>query len=231
MSKKKPESHKENNKVSKFLKDLWGFMWNSTSVYSLIFDLIVIFVLIKFIAYPVIGVAFQTSHPIVAVVSGSMEHHPDKYGICGVTDPIQLENYIENYTNWWEYCGYWYLKDNISKSEFKSFSISSGLNIGDIVFLHGMPAKDIKVGDIIVFNSQRLGEPIIHRVVKKSIINGSYFFQTKGDNNPASIANVEFNIPAKEIVGVAAFKIPYLGYVKVLSMDFVNYFKPKTIND
>jgi len=63
----------------KILKKTWWFIWESDSIWSWIVNIILAFVIIKFLVYPGLGFAMQTSHPIVAVVSGSMEHkavHP-----------------------------------------------------------------------------------------------------------------------------------------------------------
>ena len=53
---------------------IWFFIWEDDSVWSWIINIILAFVIIKFMVYPIIGLTLTTSHPIVAVVSGSMEH-------------------------------------------------------------------------------------------------------------------------------------------------------------
>ena len=55
-------------------KGIWYFIWEDNSLLSWIVNVILAFVLIKFIIYPGLGLLFSTSYPIVAVVSGSMEH-------------------------------------------------------------------------------------------------------------------------------------------------------------
>ncbi len=99
--------------------------------------------------------------------------------------------------------------------------------------LKGKKARDIAVGDIIVFVSGK-PDPIIHRVVKKTQTGDSYVFTTKGDNyktNPFPIGSQkgpftstigeidETNILESQIIGAAVFRIPYLGYIKI---GFVN---------
>ena len=62
-----------------FLKKTWHFIWDDDSIWSWIINVILAFVIIKFLVYPGLGFIMQTSYPIVAVVSGSMEHkttHP-----------------------------------------------------------------------------------------------------------------------------------------------------------
>ena len=57
-----------------FLKKAWHFIWEDDSVLSWLVNIILAFVLIKFIVYPGLGFILQTTHPVVAVVSESMEH-------------------------------------------------------------------------------------------------------------------------------------------------------------
>ena len=56
------------------LHKVWYFIWESDSIWSWIINIILAFIIIKFLVYPGLGFALGTSHPIVAVVSGSMEH-------------------------------------------------------------------------------------------------------------------------------------------------------------
>jgi hypothetical protein len=61
------------------------------------------------------------------------------------------------------------------------------------------------------------GGSIIHRLVAAIDVNGTYYFLTKGDNNPA--LDIEFgNYPAaqSDIVGYKIADVPVLGYVKLL---------------
>ena len=83
--------------------------------------------------------------------------------------------------------------------------------------LRGKNAKDINIGDVLVFKSHR-PDPIIHRVVKKWQEDGKYLFQTKGDNNKESIPLGETNelrIQETQIVGIAVARIPLLGWIKI----------------
>ena len=86
-------------------------------------------------------------------------------------------------------------------------------------------ARKIKVGDIIVFSVKGLSDPIIHRVIKITFDNqtGKYYFQTKGDHNPRSLP-IELNTSQGKIVGVAHFRIPWLGYLKIWFFSFLKLF-------
>ncbi|MBI2134914.1 signal peptidase I [Candidatus Woesearchaeota archaeon] len=181
------------------LKKIWHFIWEDNSIWSWIVNIILAFVLIKFIVYPVLGLTLATSHPVVAVVSGSMEHN-------GM-----------DFEQWWEKNKEWYVKNGIDKTDFEQFSLKNGFNKGDIMVLAGKDAGNINIGDVIVFVEGRK-DPIIHRVVKKYSKDEIIRFQTKGDNNKDSIKTQqldETNIDGNEIIGKAVLRIPLLGYIKI----------------
>ena len=66
-----------NEQLKKLWKKTWYFIWDDDSIYSWLVNVVLAFVLIKFIVYPVLGLLLQTNYPIVAVVSSSMEHDED----------------------------------------------------------------------------------------------------------------------------------------------------------
>src|SRR3989338_8734422 len=142
----------DKNKLKHTLKKTWWFIWEDDSIWSWIVNIILAFVLIKFIVYPGLGLLLGTHYPIVAVVSSSMEHDG-------------------NFENWWNGQSTWYLNNDITKENFLTFDFRNGFNKGDIMILYGKKAKDIGIGEVIVFKSGR-PDPIIHRVVKKADANG-----------------------------------------------------------
>ncbi len=195
-------------------KQIWSFLWNSNSVWSWILDIFIAFIIVKFLFYPAIGLLFGTQYPIVAVTSGSMEHNG-------------------NFSSWWfgspADCGNgvcrqvdFYAKYNITEKDFLDFPLHNGFNKGDLIVLRGKKPEDIKIGDVIVFNMDK-AEPIIHRVIKKVYNTNTkrYYFQTKGDHNPFSFYS-ELQTSQDDVLGVAWFRIPYLGYIKIW---FVNFLK------
>ena len=191
----------------KILKKTWHFIWEDDSIWSWIVNIILAFVLIKFIVYPGLGFLLSTSHPIVAVVSSSMEHNH------------QLDK-------WWDLNKEWYLNEDITRADFQIFSFKNGFNRGDIMVLKGKKPADIKTGEVIVFKSGR-PDPIIHRVVKTWEENGTYYFQTKGDNNRDSIISAymdETKIIQERVIGKAVFRIPLLGYIKIWFVELINLF-------
>ena len=194
----------DKNGFIKLLKKTWHFIWEEDSIASWIVNIILAFVLIKFLVYPGLGLVFGTKFPIVAVVSGSMEHD-------------------SNFNSWWESQKQFYLDRNITEKEFSGFNFKNGFNKGDLMVLFGILPEKIKIGDIIVF---RAGgpDPIIHRVIEKQPNGGNYIFQTKGDHNQYQIKSIwldETNVSEQQIVGKSVLRIPYLGWVKIIFVDLL----------
>jgi len=189
----------------KSMRAIWHFLWEEDSVASWIANVVLAFVLIKFIVYPGIGFAFGTSHPIVAVVSGSMEHNGlsfdtwwDGNSCLGGARPGSQAELYKQY--------------EITGEAFDDYRFSNGFNTGDLMVIVGEPAPS--QGDVIVFFNPS-GEPIIHRVV-----NTDGRIQTKGDNNCASLG-FELNVPQGRIIGRAILRIPYLGWVKIAFLELL----------
>ena len=170
------------------LRKIWKFIWHDNSLLSWVVNVLLAFLIVKFLLYPGLGLALGTTHPVVAVVSGSMHHDGD-------------------FDQWYEDRGDWY---DFGKEEMREWSFSNGFNRGDIMILK--KAKDIEIGDILVFRGNS-NNPIIHRVV----FIGDEFYQTKGDNNFDSFQQLgEKNIREDQIIGKAVGRVPLLGYVKII---------------
>lgn len=198
--KKQIDKHQERKRFSgskTFLKDLWRFIWEDDSIWSWILNLILAFILVKFIIYPGLGLLLGTSFPVVAVVSGSMEHDG-------------------SFDSFWEQQQGIYAEYGISKEEFKNFRFDNGFDKGDLMVLYS--ADNIKVGDIIVFKGDA-SAPLIHRVVR---IN-SWSYTTKGDHNLGSRPD-EVNITKERIYGKAVLRLPYLGWFKIVFVWFLGLF-------
>lgn len=170
-------------KISKNLKNFWNYIWHGTSFTSYIVFFIVVFFFIKVILFPSIGFLLNNNYPIVAIVSGSMEHKivpvyscqyesknilfglgPEKrvctkkifsYSqVCDVNFAQEIKTNL-NYDEWWKYCGSYYEENfNLEKETFKNFDYQNGLNIGDVMLLYGKEPQDIKLGEILVFVPQ-----------------------------------------------------------------------------
>ncbi len=220
----------------RFWKKTWYFIWESDSILSWIVNIILAFVLIKFIIYPGLGFAMQTSHPVVAVVSGSMEHKAtnpciefnknrecvrfdkNSYNICGKTFTSQQKTDLGSF---WNICGGWYENNTaITKQDFENFKFKNGFNKGDIMVLRGVKPEKIQEGDTIVYMSKTAPYPIIHRIISTENSEDNYIFRTKGDHNPGADSPVN----EEKIIGKAVVRIPLLGWIKIGFVKLVNVF-------
>ena len=178
--------------IGKSLKKFWAFLkkdsWSSFAV-----TLLIAFIVIKFIFFPGLSLIMGTSLPIVIVESCSM-YHQDPGFENTFTSPI-------------------YKKYGINIGDTKGWDFPNGFSKGDLIFV--IRAKDIEVGDVIIFHGGTTN-PLIHRVVNA---NGTY--STKGDNyktNSQQLAS-EMNIKEEQILGKALFKIPAVGWAKLIFFE------------
>ncbi|MBI2146961.1 signal peptidase I [Candidatus Woesearchaeota archaeon] len=179
----------------------WHFLWEEDSFASWLVNILVAFVLIKFIVYPGLGLALGTSFPVVAVISGSMEHDG-------------------NFDEWWQEQALLYKSYEITETDFKEYPFRNGFNKGDIMVLHGVREGSAHQGDVLVFQTSFRKEPIIHRIVNITAREGEYHYQTKGDHNPGSW-DFEKDVPDSAVLGKAVFRIPLLGYVKIIFVELL----------
>ena len=185
------------SKFKKILKKTWHFIWHDDSIWSWIVNILLALILVKFIIYPGLGLILSTPFPIVAVVSSSMEHN-------------------SNFEEWWDSNSEWYINNGITREQMIEFPFHNGFNKGDIMVLRGIKPENLGIGQILVFNGNSQ-DPIIHRVVDKKIENNKYMFTTKGDNNPIPYSAIgETSITEDKILGRAIFRIPLLGWIKII---------------
>jgi len=175
--------------IKKSLKKAYDFVFKEESFLSYVVFIIFSFLVLKFVVYPVFLYIFNLTD-IVAVLSPSMVHTGDIY----TTYFNWLDNRDINYTD---------------------FPFDSGLGVGDAVFV--VPAKNISVGDVIVFYPEGHSNTIIHRVV---FVNGDTY-TTKGDANSQSL-DFEKNISFEQVVGKAKFKLPILGWPRTVMYYIFN---------
>lgn len=208
-------------------KKFWHYTWHDDSFGSYISALLVSIILIKFLIFPGLGLIFKTDYPVVAIVSGSMEHKITNGVICSnrVND---IDNQKLNLEEFWNYCGDYYENNfNLSYLNFEGFKYKNGLNIGDVMILFGKNPDKIEIGEVLVFipqdeNFYRQKGPVIHRVVNIFEEDGKRYFQTKGDHNGQSFINFENKISEDNVIGVATVRIPYLGYPKLWLSTLLN---------
>lgn len=159
----------------------------------------------------VLGVALDTSVPLVAVLSGSMDHGiTDEPGSAAYPCAKASVGYVESFDGWWGKCDYTYDDFSITEDQFASFPFKDGFKKGDIPVIRN--DGSFEVGDIIVYNIPQQKVPIIHRIVAE---NGDGTFQTKGDHN-AGQNPYEKSVSLGQIRGKVIFVVPYLGYLRVL---------------
>ncbi len=190
------------SKAKRIMKKIWYFIWEDDSIWSWIANIVLAFVLIRFVVYPVLGLLLATNYPIVAVVSGSMEHDT-------------------GFDAWWESSGAYYENNyGIAKEDFLKYKFRNGFNKGDIMILYGSKDENIDIGDVIVFVGTRK-DPIIHRVVsKQESLNTTTYF-TKGDHNPGPIQD-DMNINEDRVLGEAMVRVPLLGWIKIAFVDLIS---------
>lgn len=202
---------------SELLKKVWHFIWDEDSIWSWLANIILAFVLIKFIVYPGLGFLLGTNYPIVAVVSSSMEHNNAfdtwwQIECCTNTQCTTKKTQQEIFNKW-----------EITKEQYTKFPFTSGFNKGDIMILHS--PKEAQQGDVLVFAAPNRADPIIHRLVKTETIGIKTSYNTQGDNNCGATAEFEENIPQERLLGKAAFRLPFLGWLKIIFVDLLKLIK------
>ena len=160
---------------------------------------------------PIIGwclnMVLGNSTPLVAVMSTSMVH-----------DWTTPKVYTE-----------WMITNGIYSDKMDSFPFKNGFNKGDVLMIAAAKAPEgIKVGDVIVFNADRK-YPIIHRVIAILPASGGeaggYYYMTKGDHNPVPDSWIT---TYNEIEGKAVFRVPYIGFIKVVPVEIWDSLTAKT---
>lgn len=180
-------------------KKIWHFLTESNSVWSWIIDILLVFLLVKFILLPGFGLLMGTSVPLVIVESGSMEHQG-------------------SFDSWFSWAGEWYLDNNISKETIYSWKFNNGMDKGDVIAVQGLRDEGYNVGDVIVFQVPGQGTPIIHRIISIETDEGVRIYATKGDHNNGQLT-YERRIYDSQILGKAILRIPKIGWAKLFLVD------------
>ena len=78
--------------------------------------------------------------------------------------------------------------------------------------------EDVQVGDVVVYDAAWFDQPVIHRIINITDINGTKMYVIKGDNNDRADP---YYVPADRIqervvtVGDNLFIIPKIGYLSL----------------
>ena len=180
------------------MRNFWEFL-RGDSWGALVVTLLLAFILIKFIFFPALSLVTGTSLPLVIVESCSMYHEDG------------LEEVLENslYGRW-----------GIDFEDTACWDFRDGMSKGDVIFVVGV--DEVEVGDVIIFmpEGSTTPYPIIHRVVSLNPI------QTKGDHNDGQLnggnnahGTDETNISKDRIIGKALFKVPLVGWAKLIFFE------------
>jgi len=111
------------------------------------------------------------------------------------------------------------------------------LSIGDIIIVQGVNPKDLNANypnsDIIVFHDP--DDPnvlIVHRIISKEAVDGTIYFQTKGDGNgnpwPQTPqigldpwdSNSPPGVSQSMVVGRVVMRIPWFGWIALFMRDY-----------
>ena len=186
------------NNLKKFWKKFWFVVWEDPSFKGWLISIIFIFVMIKFVFFPVLNLTTGTSQTLAIVESCSMYHKGDVFS---------------EYDSWWERNQKQYSKFGIGKNEFSEFIFKKGFNKGDLLFMIKANPEKLKNGDVILFEGTN--KPIIHRLIKINEDVEGKIFSTQGDNNDGQL-EIEKEIREKQLIGKALFKIPFAGWIKLV---------------
>ena len=77
-------------------------------------------------------------------------------------------------------------------------------------------SDEYQLGDVIVYSIPNYKYPIIHRVIKRMKKNNVLCYVTKGDHN-----NREDKVCISDPIGKTVLRIPKLGYVKIIAVDYI----------
>lgn len=176
----------------KALKKFWNYL-QKDSWDSLIVFLILAVVLIRFIIFPGLSLVTGTELPLVIVESCSMYHHEKGF-----------EKILDNNI---------YRQYNILLEDTKDWDFQNGVNKGDVIFV--IAPKNLEVGDLIIFEGGE-NHPIIHRLIKEDEP-----YSTKGDNHITNHNQLESEkaISEEQLIGKAVFRVPYLGWIKLIFFE------------
>ena len=108
------------------------------------------------------------------------------------------------------------------------------LHVGDIIIIQQIDPADLNANypnsDIIVYENPQAqsATPIVHRIVAKYELNGTIYFETKGDGNgqkwPKPVSPQEYDshtlwnnngqgVPQNLVIGKVVMRIPWFGWV------------------
>lgn len=114
------------------------------------------------------------------------------------------------------------------------------LHKGDIIIVQGVNPRDLNTdypnSNIIVYKKPDnvLDTPVVHRIVSSYELNGTLYFETKGDGNEPTwpqtptadvydskwLYNTGQGVPAELVEGKVILRIPYLGWITLILKEY-----------
>lgn len=88
----------------------------------------------------------------------------------------------------------------------------------DFLGFHEFDPNNAEVGDIVVYNAKWFPNPVIHRIINETYVNGSKYYVIKGDNNnvPDPYLVSPSQITERVVmIGEQPFIIPKIGYITI----------------
>ena len=200
---------------------------------------IVFAAIFAFLAYTILGLLFGSSAPMIIVYSCSMEPNLFRGDIIGLqkASPEQIKApEIDLNVGTLKGANLW---DFAEPYPYPIYSDGKINTTTALKFKDGRILQLSQEGDIVMYYSNNVKKEIIHRVVAKIKANDGYYFLTKGDSaknywidedcfeikyynqvyRSASSCITLNPLSSEEIAGKAFFRIPYLGYAKLLPFD------------
>ncbi|MEA3248280.1 MAG: hypothetical protein U9Q73_01095 [Nanoarchaeota archaeon] len=178
--------------LKRYWKKVWDFLHEDSWI-SFAITLLLAFIVIKFVFFSGLSFLTGTSLPLVIVESCSMYHHE-----AGLEKTFESQVYADY---------------GIALEDSSGWDFQNGINKGDMIFV--VEAKNIEIGDVIIFNGGT-ANPLIHRVIK---VGDTY--STKGDNYKTNSKQLpsEKVIEENQLVGKALFKVPFVGWAKLIFFE------------
>ena len=88
----------------------------------------------------------------------------------------------------------------------------------DFFGIHEFNVDDVEVGDVVVYDAKWFNQPVIHRIINITDINGTTMYMIKGDNNnaPDPYYVTKEQIQSKVVTfGDNLVVIPKIGYLSL----------------
>ena len=88
----------------------------------------------------------------------------------------------------------------------------------DFLGIHEFNPEDVQVGDVVVYDAAWFDQPVIHRIINITDINGTKMYVIKGDNNNRPDP---YYVPADRIqervvtINDNLFVLPKIGYLSL----------------